>query len=396
MRVLLLGLVLALLAAQGMVRQAALAQAYVEGTHYWFEEADFPSGKPVTGHPYGPEKARGLVIWNDGYSPDRGAPMKVPPVVQYFAEAGWDAHNLRRHSGVQGDQVANLIFATIDVAKRKGYRRILLFGQSRGAYASIQVGSYRPDILGILPLAPAGFGDYARASDFRQNDYAIRPLWDRYKNSGIRVAAGFFAGDDWYETKVPNTRGPYAKKRLDELGVANFIINEPAYPKMQTHSGGTSWEFARRFGPCLEHFYETGAAISCRDDDPATAAIFNIALPELSAAAKAAVAAGHPYLGLWQGTWQFGRFAALAVTAVNGDKAEATYIIGKGVFADKPESSSMPLVIGQGYAERPGRVSFRFTPQPDGSLLCERSDKSKPEAPPLTLRLYRVLGAGPG
>lgn len=364
----------------------AAAQMYVEGTHFWFDPAVFPGSKAPKDHPRGPEKARGLVIWNDGYDPAVAAPLKTPPIVQYFAEAGWDAMNLRRHTAVMGDQTVNLILSGIEQAKAKGYQRILLFGQSRGAYASIQTGTYKPDILGILPLAPAGFGDYGRSNQWRQNHTAIRDLWESYKGSGIRVAAGFFTGDDWFETKEPGVRGPYATKRLTELGVANFIINEPAHPWMQGHGGGYTWQFARRFGPCLDHFFETGEQPACDDDDPRTPQIFGIktlARPETNG----------PLSGLWQGTWQLsGRFAALAVEDNPQGRSGAVYSLGKGANGDVPEATWLPLLRQRDELVREANIEFRLSLLPDGRLKLRRIDKAKPDAPENAALLLRVRG----
>jgi hypothetical protein len=76
---------LAIAAAQ----PAAAQHQYVEGQHYWFKPATFP-GTAAPSPQQGPRKAKGAVIWNDGYSPDKPPAEKVAPVAQVFAEAGWD------------------------------------------------------------------------------------------------------------------------------------------------------------------------------------------------------------------------------------------------------------------------------------------------------------------
>jgi len=67
----------------------AIAQTFTEERDYWFNPAVFPGRSDLGKHPYGPAKAKGLVIWNQGYSPDKLAPEKVPPVMQYFAQDGY-------------------------------------------------------------------------------------------------------------------------------------------------------------------------------------------------------------------------------------------------------------------------------------------------------------------
>jgi hypothetical protein len=336
-----------LVLASALAAAAAVAQDFIEDRDYWMKPAVFPGRSDLSHHPMGPQKAKGLVIWNHGYNPDKMAPEKVPPVMQYFAETGWDAYHLQRHSligigrgrryvGGSNDLTTPLILHVLERAEIKAYARIVLMGQSRGAYAVINIGSFRPKVTGILPLAPAAFGDAGKSNDWRQNDFYIRELWETFKDSGIRVAAGFFTDDDWFERQQPHVRGPYARKRLTELGVANFIVNQPDYYDMQGHGGGQSWEFARRFGPCLEYFFDTGKSPSCVEHDATTAAIYRIRLPSLPSP--------DGFTGLWQGTWKNGRFYSLVLQPDAGGKYKGSYHAGLGVNGDKPETTTWSLV----------------------------------------------------
>ncbi len=338
------------------VVQPAGAQPFIEGTHFWLEPAVFPGKTILQAHPQGPAKAKGVVIWNDGYSGDKIAPGKVPPIVQYFAEAGWDAYNLRRHSEFYAQRIALVMMVGVEKIKEKGYQRIVLMGQSGGAWGSIELGTYRTDILGILPLAPAGYGDYSHDGRWRQNDFEMRTKWDSYKGSTIRVGAGFFTNDDWYETKQPNIRGPFARQRLTELGIPNFIISQPDYSGMSTHFGGVGWEFARRYGPCLDAFFETGKTPACNDDDPATAATFQI-LPALPTLPRK----GTGYTGFWQGTIATGRFARLIIPALADGRTEAYYQIGTGIDGEKPTTAKWVLAQRDGHlVYESGKFEYRL------------------------------------
>lgn len=339
-----LGLTVAFLLA--VCTAPVAAQNFTEERDYWYKPAVFPGRSDLSKHPYGPGKAKGLVIWNHGYSPDKLAPEKVPPVMQYFAEAGWDSYHLQRHpiigvskgkpiAGATQDLTTPLILHVLERPEVRAYSRIILMGQSRGAFAAIHTGSLKPKIHGILPLSPAAFGDAGKSKEWRQNDTYIRELWEKYKDSGILVAAGFFSGDDWFETQQPNVRGPYAEKRLTELGVANFIINQPTYHDMQGHGGGQSWEFARRFGPCLQQFFETGQKPSCSETDRNTATTFRIKLPKLPK--------HDGYSGLWLGTWTNGRLAAAVIEPGENGNYKGVYRTGLGVNGDRPEDNSWLL-----------------------------------------------------
>lgn len=372
---------LAGLIAAALIARPVYGQSFIEGNHYWFEPAVFPGKSDLSRHPYGPAKAKGLVIWNHGYDPGKLAPEKVPPIMQYFAEAGWDAYHLQRHSiigvgrgrsvaGSSNDLTAPLILHVLEKAEVNAYSRIVLMGQSRGGFAVIQAGAYKPRITAILPLSPAGFGDAGKTSEWRQNDTFIRNLWEDYKDSGIRVAAGFFTGDPWYEEQHSHVRGPYARQRLTELGVPNFIIDQPEHPKMQGHGGGQSWEFARRFGPCIEHFFETGNSPSCAEADRNTARIFGIKLPQLPAP--------NGYTGLWQGTWHNGRFIALMIQPPANGQYRAVYRQGLGTNGDTPQSSDWTLSEHDGGLLQQGNtIDFHLKLVAPDRLSIIRIDRNK-------------------
>lgn len=343
--------------------QSATAQNFEEGKHYWLEPAEFYGSAPPKDHPRGPQKAKGVVLWNDGYNGSKIAPGKVPPIVQYFAEAGWDAYNLRRHSAFYTQKVSPLVLLGIERLKAMGYSRIVLMGQSAGAYASIEVGSYRAEITGLLALSPAGFGSYTCCNDWRQNDSYIRTFWDKYKDSNLRVAAGFFTDDDWYETKHPKVRGPYAEKRLSENGVPNFIVTEPKYAGMTTHFGGVGWQFARRYGPCLEVFFDTGRRPSCEDTIPGTAATFNIRPIQIPRAID------DGYTGQWQGTLTAGNFVVLTLPPLTNGTVLATYQVGTGVNKEQPRNVVWTLLPQEGrLAAKDKDYEIRVYPERDGNL----------------------------
>lgn len=365
--------------------QSASAQNFVEGQHYWLEPAVFP-GANAPKEQRGPQKAKGVVLWNDGYKNDAIAPGKVPPIVQSFAEQGWDAYNLRRHSAFYTQKVSPLVLLGIEKLKAMGYSRIVLMGQSAGAYASIEVGSYRAEITGLLALSPAGFGSYTCCNDWRQNDSYIRTFWDKYKDTNLRVAAGFFSGDDWYETKHPQVRGPYAEKRLTENGIPNFIVTEPKYAGMDTHFGGVGWQFARRYGPCLEVFFDTGIRPSCEDTDPGMPQLVGIKPPSIPPADQS------PFTGQWQGTIAIGRFAVLTIPPMSGDQAAATYHLGFGPDAQKATITPWKMQLRDGHLiSEAGRHEFRSRVAEDGTLRITSRNLATENAPELYFAtLYRI------
>jgi dienelactone hydrolase len=352
----------------------------VEGTHYWFDPAAFPGRVDLSAHPYGPQRARGLVIWNGGHNPNRGAQLKVPPIAQYFAEQGWDVYNLMRHTILAGEgfdrtgthignKIEHLLLRTIERAEAMGYQRIVIMGVSRGGFAVIAAGRYRARVHGILALAPANYGHYelSKNNEWLNNHGVIAEMWTHYKASKVLVGAGYFAGDLWYESRYPGQRAVTARETLGRLGVPHFIIDAPAFPWMQGHGGGVTWNFARRYGPCLEAFYDTGSAPLCADGDIRSLAVFGLPVP------KSVARAQDGFSGFWQGTWSSGRFATLEIRPGKEGRHDVVYRLGKGVNGDKPETNRWSLEIKDGQMQRDsGKVRFQFQPGPDDTLLTTR------------------------
>lgn len=353
---------------------------FVEGKNYQFEPAVFP-GKNFQGKPRGPKEAKGLVIWNAGLAEtDLVALRQVPPIVQYFAEQGWDAYNLRRHTVMDTapkmlDNHHNLINLIRGILRRvdgMGYRNIVLMGQARGAYGVVMAGRYKleADVTGILALGPMPFGPVGKSGQWRQNDFAVRSFFDKY-DGRVAVAAGYFNKDATYEIELPNVRGPYAEKKLTELNVPNFIINHPSYDGMEGNAAGRTWQFANRYGACLEKFYLTRKRPPCEESDPASAATFGIEVPAFERASD-------PMIGQWQGTWSNGRFAVLTLTMEQAGEYGGMYQVGaaaNGLEAQNERTYLRPTTKDTyewAYSEK---ARLRFTRQPDGTLAGEAQEE---------------------
>jgi hypothetical protein len=358
---------------------------YVEGNHYWFDPAIFPGNAPVDGHPRGPKAARGLVIWNAGHSESYAAQVKVAPIARYFAEQGWDVYNLTRHSGLassegmvrpwlpprRDNKIVLLILAMSERARAMGYRRVILMGEDRGAYESVHAGRYKASVEAIIALSPAIYSEHTSVMFWERNHFRLSKLYDQFQGGAIKLAGAFFENDEWFEMQRPNIRGPHMQQRLTELGVPNYVINQPKYPGMNGHSGGLSWQFARRYGPCLIAFIDSGKAPACEDREAGVTAVFGIDPGKVPATQG-------DHVGLWQGTWDDGRFAALTVRDTSGGIAAATYQLGYGIDGEKPETLQWRLPLDGATVTDEAGVSHSFRPAPDATLVGERMYPSNP------------------
>ncbi len=347
----------------------AFGQTMVEGKHFEFSPAEYHAAAP---EPQGPEKARGLVIWNHG----RGmtaADHKAPPLALHFAHRGWDVYTLYRNWSTDDRGHAMLMVgAGIEKARQMGYKRIVLMGQSAGAYAAIEAVRYGYEVDAVIAMAPAAHGN---GSSWQDNDYAMRPIWEKFAGKQTKVAVAYFAGDEYYEAHAPNVRGPWLEAKLQSFGVPHYIINQPAVAGLNGHLAGHSWNFARRFGPCLFAFVETGEAPPCEEGDPRTLATFQIVSPRLDAAG-----AESPLAGLWYGTWGGGRLIAIPIDGVQGRHVSARYMTGLGANpdAERAESVEWPLMLTEsGMRRETANAIFEFHQEGD-RLVGTMSAKHNP------------------
>lgn len=354
----------------------AAAQELIEGKHYEIVPAVYSGIAPIT--PLGADKAKGVILWSHGRG-NAAASEKAPPIALYFAQRGWDVFGAYRGFGVDDRARAQqIVQISIEWAKARGYRRIVLMGQSAGAYASVEAVRYGAEVEGIVALAPAahGSGGGGTASpSWRQNDYAMRAMWERYEGKKLKVVTAYFSGDDFYEAHLPNVRGPWLKARLDGYGIPNYIISQPENGGLTGHGAGQYWNFARRFGPCIFGFVETGAAPPCAEDDPATLATFEIKLPP-----PGRFDGAEPFAGRWYGTWSGGRLVAIPIFRREGDKYPARYISGiGGSLNEKAEDLDWPLTAdGSGIRRETSNTIFTFTLDGPDRLVGTRTPKKNP------------------
>ena len=141
----------------------------------------------------GPDKAIGAVIWNHGRSintEDSDSP--TPPYLRVLRDAGWDV--LRFDRLRDGDTLTASTRRLVELVgqlKHKGYRRIVLAGQSFGAFLALTAADSSEDVDAVVATAPAAFGNFDEFYEFvaAQCDAALSAA--RADQTGARHALLF-------------------------------------------------------------------------------------------------------------------------------------------------------------------------------------------------------------
>ncbi len=205
--------------------------------------------------PHGPEKARGLVLWSHGIA-GTAEQYKSPPAMalRVLHARGWDVMKINRNNlGETGSSLSRAAARAeeeVRTQRSRGYRRIVLAGQSFGGYISLETAADRPDVFGVVAMAP---GVTSRGGGDRLDPSVTERLLADSK--AARVALVFPAGDELFNHSA---RGAGALKVLARRGRPYFLVDETT-PAIAGHGGATGGRFALRYGTCLAEFLAVDA-----------------------------------------------------------------------------------------------------------------------------------------
>jgi pimeloyl-ACP methyl ester carboxylesterase len=136
-------------------------------------------------------------------------------------------------------------------ARQLGYRRVLLAGQSAGAWVSLAALQRGAPVDGVISISAAHHGE---VKDMRDVSIA-RSEWQQIVKGikpGPRIAVVNFTGDTY---DVGGRMGD-ASAAFAASGVQAVVISDPA--GFKGHGAGYDNGFARKFGPCIAGFIESG------------------------------------------------------------------------------------------------------------------------------------------
>lgn len=211
----------------------------------------------------GGERAQGAVIWSHGRSLQKECSLvPTPDYISAFRAAGWDTFRLNHPSIIDTlpDSAATLV-GEAEGLKHRGYRRVVLAGQSFGAFISLIAAGRSDSVDAVIATAPAAYGS-AQSNPFGYGRNATR-LYDLLGTvRHARVALFFFDGDIF----DPGGRAPISDGILSARGLAHLVVDRPA--GLQTHWASINPDFASQFGSCLVAFAGAEPAsgtLNCRD-----------------------------------------------------------------------------------------------------------------------------------
>lgn len=200
----------------------------------------------------GPNLAAGLIVWSHGYMAGRNATSSAPqPWIGRFTRMGYDLYRFDREWIVDWAGDATALGDAVRKARQMGYRRVVLAGQSAGAWVSLAAMARGAPVDGVISIAAAHHGEVAKMRDTMR----ARSEWQNMIGTlrpGPRVAVVNFA-EDAYDVggRMGDARSAFAKSGVDAV-----IVDNPE--GFKGHSAGGEMPFARRFGGCIESFIDEG------------------------------------------------------------------------------------------------------------------------------------------
>jgi dienelactone hydrolase len=190
----------------------------------------------------GPQAAAGLIVWSHGYLPGKDSSHSAPQgEVAYFTSKGYDLYRFDREwiRDILGD--ASDFANAVRQAKSMGYRRVILAGQSNGAWTTLEAVRRGAPADGVISVSAAHHGEVkgmrdvsVARSDWQQLMGALKP--------GPRIIVG----------RTDDASAAFAKS-----GVDSIVIAYP--PGFSGHDAANDNAFPRKYGTCMHAFIESDA-----------------------------------------------------------------------------------------------------------------------------------------
>ncbi len=205
---------------------------------------------------HGPGRARGVVVWSHGRASalggtrrdSRGAPAHG--WVSLLNDAGWDIFRFDRepHDDELESATAQLV-AALPLLRHAGYQRILLAGQSRGAWHSLAAAGRSAEMIhAVIAVAPAMHGSDSRFQNAALDDW--RRLVAALPMGGPRLAAVLFREDAF--DPLPSARIERWEARMQQRQAPSLMLSPASGPA--DHGAGAQAGFTQAWGLCLLRF----------------------------------------------------------------------------------------------------------------------------------------------
>jgi dienelactone hydrolase len=320
--------------------------------------------------PLAPDVAKGAVIWSHGRSVNSEDSLSPTPYyMSLLQDSGWAAYRLNRmRDGDTLQDSSRALVQQVRQLKQRGYKKVVLTGQSFGAFLSLMAADASDDVDAVVATSPAAYGNFSEFYDsFRRNATNFYPLLENVRHA--RVMLFFFHGDDF----DPGGRGDRSREILRARHIEHMVVDQP--PFLTGHWAASTGLFVRRYGDCIRNFIEAKALQGDEDcsgnwgQTPSK----QIALPATLQATPVnqSFPVENPFVGKWYGFYGNGREVLLAVEKVRQDDVTAIYGLGPGLQPDQKSEwvrRNGKLSDDELVFKEKGRNTLKYRLRDDGKL----------------------------
>jgi pimeloyl-ACP methyl ester carboxylesterase len=218
--------------------------------------ADSPDFGRLRPQPYwsmrGPQLAAGLLVWIHGYASDKVSTETAPQQwTGRFLRDGYDLYRFDREWISDWASDATALASAVASARAAGYRRVVLAGQSAGAWVALAALHRGAKVDGVVSIAAAHHGLVDKMVDKERAAAEWRYVVEGLK-PGPRILIVNFP-DDPYDVggRTDAARAAFAASHVESV-----VIDAP--PDFKGHLGGLGGAFAVKFGGCIRAFIVSG------------------------------------------------------------------------------------------------------------------------------------------
>ena len=202
----------------------------------------------------GPKAARGAYVWAHGRAAggqdSRGS--QPQPHVRVFNNAGYDVLRFDRDPATDDtDRAAVWLHGALSTLRSAGYARVIVGGQSRGAWNALQALDTPGLVDAVIAVAPAAHGATGSpAWAWAMAD--LRAVVEAARSPATRVVVASFANDEF--DPDPEKRAALLRQLQRPKIDALLFLDRPR--EVTGHGGGSDARFTFRYGTCLLDFVE--------------------------------------------------------------------------------------------------------------------------------------------
>lgn len=201
----------------------------------------------------GPRAAAGLVIWSHGVTVGSDNTNGPPHgYINRLRDAGFDVYDFDRRWPDYRKDLATLQ-ASVAEARTLGYQRVIVAGQSVGAWLSLEAAAKGAPVDAVIAAAPARFGKDTGSKRREGNRDELMPVLEQLRRRDVAVTLLFFTGDEF----DPGGTSLRARDVLAQGGPARvLLVDSPA--GITGHGGGATLKFVMTYGDCIRDFVLLG------------------------------------------------------------------------------------------------------------------------------------------